>query len=137
MKLLSLLNAAATPAATTTDWHATEPWVRYGMRTVTQLCGGLLLGSILFSVAGAVVASGTVSVDGDYKTVQHLEGGIVSKILVHNGDRVKEGQVLVQLGVGFVLCRVGTIVRGKLQMIGGGLRCHNQLVEVRLGHGLG
>ena len=97
MKILSFLNAAATPTATTSDWHATEPWVRYGMRTVTQLCGGLLLGSILFSVSGAVVASGTVSVDGDYKTVQHLEGGIVSKILVHNGDRVKVGQVLVQL----------------------------------------
>ena len=97
MKLLSFLNPAATPSPASTDWHATEPWVRYGMRTVTQLCGGLLLGSILFSVSGAVVASGTVSVEGDYKTVQHLEGGIVSKILVHNGERVKEGQVLVQL----------------------------------------
>ena len=96
MKLLSFLREATAPAANT-DWHSTEPWVRFGTRTVTQLCGGLLIGSMLFSISGAVVATGTVSVEGDYKTVQHLEGGIVSKILVHNGDRVKEGQILVQL----------------------------------------
>ena len=29
--------------------------------------------------------------------MQHLEGGIVSKILVKNGDSVKEGDVLVKL----------------------------------------
>lgn len=97
MKLLSFLSSAATPADLNTDWHATEPWVRYGMRTVTYLCGGLLLGSMLFSVSGAVVTGGTVSVEGDYKSVQHLEGGIVAKILVHNGDRVKDGDVLVHL----------------------------------------
>ncbi|MEQ1669413.1 MAG: HlyD family type I secretion periplasmic adaptor subunit [Hyphomicrobium sp.] len=97
MKLLSFFSAAATPADVNTDWHATEPWVRYGMRTVTYLCGGMLLGSLLFSVSGAVVTGGTVSVEGEYKTVQHLEGGIVSKILVHNGDRVKDGDVLVHL----------------------------------------
>lgn len=85
------------PPAVVTDWHATEPWVRYGMRTVVYLCGGLLVGSMLFSVSGAVVTSGIVAVEGDYKTVQHLEGGIVSKIFVHNGDRVQTGDVLVQM----------------------------------------
>ena len=97
MKLLSFFNSLTTPAATSTDWHSTEPWVRFGMRTVVYLCGGLLAASMLLSVSGAVVTSGTVAVEGDYKSVQHLEGGMVSKILVHNGDRVKEGDVLVHL----------------------------------------
>lgn len=97
MKPFSFLNAASSPADASTDWHATEPWVRFGMRTVTYLCGGLLIGSILFSVSGAVVTSGTVAVEGEYKTVQHLEGGIVGKILVRNGDRVKAGDVLIRL----------------------------------------
>ena len=97
MKILSFLKTNALPAASSIDWHATEPWVQYGMRTVKYLCGGLLLGSILFSVSGAVVTSGIVAVEGDYQSVQHLEGGIVSKILVHNGDRVKEGDVLVHM----------------------------------------
>lgn len=102
MKLLSFLNPATSPAGVNTatlnsDWHATEPWVRFGMRTVTYLCGGLLAGSLLFSVSGAVVTGGTVSVEGEYQTVQHLEGGIVQKIMVRNGDRVKAGDVLVHL----------------------------------------
>ncbi len=97
MKLLSYFSAAPPAPEVSMDWHATEPWVRYGMRTVTYLCGGLLAGSMLFSVSGAVVTSGTVAVEGEYQTVQHLEGGIVSKILVHNGDRVKSGDVLVRL----------------------------------------
>ncbi|HPG89151.1 MAG TPA: HlyD family type I secretion periplasmic adaptor subunit [Hyphomicrobium sp.] len=96
MGLASYLTSPDTPSVNT-DWHATEPWVRYGMRTVVYLCGGLLIGSMLFSISGAVVTSGTVGVEGEYKTVQHLEGGIVSKILVHNGDRVAAGDVLIQL----------------------------------------
>ncbi len=89
---------AASPAdMDTTDWHATEPWVRFGIRTVFYLCGGLLAASLLFSVSGAVVTGGTVAVEGEYKTVQHLEGGIVSKIVVRNGARVKEGDVLIKL----------------------------------------
>ncbi len=49
------------------------------------------------SISGAVVTSGTVSVESNYKTIQHLDGGIVSKILVKNGDHVKEGDVLIRL----------------------------------------
>jgi HlyD family secretion protein len=97
MKLLSFFNAQLSPATTSTDWHSTDPWVRFGMRTVIYLCGGLLAASMLFSVSGAVVTNGIVGVEGDYQAVQNLEGGIVSKILVHNGDRVKLGDILVHM----------------------------------------
>lgn len=83
--------------STASDWHMTDPWVRFGNRTVYWMFGGLIVASMLFSVSGAVVATGTVSVEGEYKTVQHLEGGIVAKILVRNGDRVRTNQPLVQL----------------------------------------
>lgn len=88
---------SAEPPATETDWHSTEPWVQFGTRTVMFLCGGLLLASVLFDITGAVVASGQVAVEGEYKAVQHLEGGIVDKILVSNGDVVQQGQILVRL----------------------------------------
>lgn len=45
----------------------------------------------------AIVAEGIVSVETNRKTVQHFEGGIVSEILVHEGQRVKEGDVLFRL----------------------------------------
>ncbi|MET3900447.1 HlyD family secretion protein [Devosia sp. UYZn731] len=49
------------------------------------------------SIAGAVIASGVVSVEGGSKRIQHAEGGIVSEILAHNGDMVQAGDVLVRL----------------------------------------
>ena len=45
----------------------------------------------------AAIGLGTVQVEGNKKAVQHLEGGIVSEILVENGDYVTVGQALVQL----------------------------------------
>ena len=45
---------------------------------------------------GAAFAPGTVTVKS-YKAVQHLEGGIVSEILVRNGDLVESGQPLLIL----------------------------------------
>ncbi len=51
----------------------------------------------LAPVAGAVIAQGTVKVDMNRKTVQHQEGGMVKQVLVRDGDRVRQGQVLVVL----------------------------------------
>lgn len=57
--------------------------------------GGYLLGGA--PLAGAVVASGVVKVADNRKSVQHLEGGIVKEIRVHNGERVAAGQTLIVL----------------------------------------
>lgn len=96
--MIPRLKAAAIPTgADRSDWRTTEPWVRYGMRVVVFMCGGLLLFSTLVSISGAVIATGTVAVETNYKTIQHLDGGIVDKILVKNGDPVKAGDVLVKL----------------------------------------
>ena len=48
-------------------------------------------------LGSAVVASGTVTAEGNRKTVQHLEGGLVSEIFIHEGDHVEAGQVLIRL----------------------------------------
>jgi HlyD family secretion protein len=45
----------------------------------------------------AVIATGFVETETNRKTVQHLEGGIVRDILVKEGERVAEGQVLFRL----------------------------------------
>ncbi|MCR6631819.1 MAG: HlyD family type I secretion periplasmic adaptor subunit [Magnetospirillum sp.] len=45
----------------------------------------------------AVVTAGTVMVESKRKMVQHREGGIVSQILVKEGDQVAAGTVLVKL----------------------------------------
>lgn len=78
-------------------WQASEPWVRLGTRTATLMFAGLIGISLVVSIAGAVLAPGTVTVEGNYKAIQHLDGGIVSRINVRNGDLVKRGDVLLRL----------------------------------------
>ncbi len=43
------------------------------------------------------VAEGEVVPSGQIKTVQHLEGGIIKKILIQEGERVEKGQQLMLL----------------------------------------
>ncbi|MDP2098670.1 MAG: HlyD family type I secretion periplasmic adaptor subunit [Methylobacter sp.] len=45
----------------------------------------------------SALAPGTVVVESYRKTVQHLDGGIVAKILIKDGDVVTEGQTLITL----------------------------------------
>lgn len=45
----------------------------------------------------AAVAPSVIIVDGNRKTVQHLEGGIIAEILARDGDRVAAGQPLLRL----------------------------------------
>ncbi|GAB5504359.1 HlyD family type I secretion periplasmic adaptor subunit [Pyruvatibacter sp.] len=48
-------------------------------------------------LAGGAIAPGTISPDGSLKTIQHLEGGIIHKFMVEDGDRVEAGDPLVVL----------------------------------------
>ncbi len=89
----SLKSALAAPAD---DYGSTVPWIRYGNRVLAVLVAGSFLFGFI-TISGAVVATGTVNVETNYKTVQHLDGGIVAKILVRNGDRVAEGDIIVKL----------------------------------------
>lgn len=60
------------------------------------LVGGLLGWSVLASVSGAVIATGTVAVETRNRIVEHIDGGTVSGILVRDGDRVAQGDLLLR-----------------------------------------
>ncbi|MEI6830258.1 MAG: HlyD family type I secretion periplasmic adaptor subunit [Synechococcaceae cyanobacterium ELA445] len=51
----------------------------------------------LTPITEVVHASGEVIPEGNVYTVQHLEGGIVEKVAVNEGDQVEKGQLLIQL----------------------------------------
>ena len=48
-------------------------------------------------LAGGAMAQGTVSPEGELKTIQHLEGGRIRAFVAHDGDRVEEGAPLLVL----------------------------------------
>lgn len=68
-----------------------------GIVIIAVFFGGLIAWSALLPFYGAVVAPGTVKVLQNKKVVQHLEGGIIEKIFVREGDEVKAGEVLIRL----------------------------------------
>jgi HlyD family secretion protein len=45
----------------------------------------------------AAIAGGVIEAESSRKTIQHLEGGIIARILVKDGDEVTAGQVLIRL----------------------------------------
>ncbi|NND90786.1 MAG: HlyD family type I secretion periplasmic adaptor subunit [Granulosicoccus sp.] len=57
----------------------------------------LLLWAGTMPLSSAAIAVGTVGVAGQRKTIQHLDGGIISSIHVQDGDRVKNGDSLATL----------------------------------------
>ncbi|EEX13394.1 type I secretion membrane fusion protein, HlyD family [Citreicella sp. SE45] len=48
-------------------------------------------------ISGAIVAGGQIQVDQNRQVVQHPDGGVVSEILVEEGDVVETGDVLIRL----------------------------------------
>jgi HlyD family secretion protein/epimerase transport system membrane fusion protein len=70
-------------------------WMGYSI--ALMFFGGFGLWSVMAPLASAAIAPGVVSPDGSRKTVQHLEGGIIRSINVHEGDEVHAGEKLVTL----------------------------------------
>lgn len=70
---------------------------RLGLLILLIGFGGFVLWALLAPLDSGVPAQGVVSVESQRKTVQHLSGGIVEKILVREGDEVEAGQSLVIL----------------------------------------
>lgn len=68
-----------------------------GLLVIVLFFGGLTIWSVYFPFQGAVIATGEVKVVGERKVVQHLEGGIIDRIFVKEGDLVTKGDVLIRL----------------------------------------
>ena len=71
--------------------------IRFGVLALIIGLGGFIIWAAFVPLAKGVVATGTVVVDGNRRTIQHLEGGIVGAIHVRDGSQVKAGDVLIEL----------------------------------------
>jgi HlyD family secretion protein len=59
--------------------------------------GGFGLWATTAPLSAGLISQGSFVATGNNKIVQHLEGGIISEILVREGDKVVEGQPLMRL----------------------------------------
>jgi HlyD family secretion protein len=79
-----------------TGWSPMRPLI-IGFTAVLLLVGGFGVWAVQAKIAGAIIAPGRLEVDRNRQIVQHLDGGVVSEILVEEGDRVDVGQTLLRL----------------------------------------
>lgn len=77
--------------------RATRGTRLFGYAIILLFFGGFGTWASVASLASAALAPGIISPDGSRKTIQHLEGGIVEKIHVRDGETVQAGQPLITL----------------------------------------
>jgi HlyD family type I secretion membrane fusion protein len=71
--------------------------MRIALIVVGVFAAIFILWGFVAPLSKAAIAPGVVQVEGRRRTVQHLEGGIVSEILVRENMRVRKGQPLMRL----------------------------------------
>jgi len=71
--------------------------IRLAALVIVIFVGAFIVWSSYTRITEVVVSSGEVSPVGSVKRVQHLEGGIVKRINVKDGDLIQKGEVIMEL----------------------------------------
>ncbi|MEM7710562.1 MAG: HlyD family type I secretion periplasmic adaptor subunit, partial [Pseudomonadota bacterium] len=98
-----------------TAWSSTRH-LTLGLIGLVVLLGGFGSWATLANISGAIISSGRVAVDSNREVVQHPDGGVVTEILVREGDRVEAGAPLVRLDA-TLMASERQILRDQLQEI--------------------
>ncbi|MFQ6553613.1 HlyD family type I secretion periplasmic adaptor subunit [Aestuariibius insulae] len=96
-------------------WSASRP-LTIGFIALIILVGGFGTWSVMAQISGAIIATGQIEVDQNRQVIQHPDGGVVQAITVDEGDRVEEGDLLIQLDP--------TLLQSELSIV------ENQLFEI-------
>lgn len=87
----------------------THRLVAWGCVLCILLFGGFGAWSATVPLSSAVIAPGVVKVLSKRRPVQHLQGGIVKEVLVHEGDQVERGQLVARLDTTQIEANLGVL----------------------------
>ncbi|WP_424938882.1 HlyD family type I secretion periplasmic adaptor subunit [Aliiroseovarius sp. S253] len=99
------------PMQSMPNFSARRPLI-LGFIALLILVGGFGTWSVASKLSGAVIAEGQVQIEQNRKVVQHLDGGVVTEILIDEGDTVEAGDVLIRLDEGQLASQL-TIIEGQ------------------------
>src|SRR2546430_10071038 len=68
-----------------------------GWLIIAIFFGGIGSWAVTAPLNGAVVGNAVVKVDGNRKSVEHLDGGIVEELRIKEGDKVNAGDIVIVL----------------------------------------
>ena len=101
---LSMAPTSQPPRQTTSSAPPSEPAPTsalfstvFGLLVVFGVIGGIGVWGGTAPLASAVVAEAFVAVDSHRKSVQHVDGGVVDRVLVRDGASVRAGEPVVVL----------------------------------------
>ena len=97
-------------------------WTLFGLFALIAAFGGLGMWAATASLDSAVVAVGKVTVASKRKVVQHLEGGVIQRLTVRDGDSVQEGDVLIEFDPTRAKTRFAIVRTGYLSALAGEAR---------------
>ena len=89
-----------------------RPFILTGYFALLLLVGGIGTWAAVTRISGAVIASGSLEVEGNRQVVQHPSGGVISAINVRDGAAVDAGDILVTLEGDSLFSELG-IVEGQ------------------------
>ena len=110
-----MVNAPANQA--TRDRWRLRPLLMVGYMTLVLLVFGIGAWAAASRIAGAVVGSGALEVQGNRQVVQHPTGGVIKEILARNGDKVAAGDVLIELDGEDLRPELGTVEGQWIEML--------------------
>ncbi|UZK67716.1 HlyD family type I secretion periplasmic adaptor subunit [Sphingomonas sp. M1-B02] len=90
------------------SWTIRKP-LGIGLAALIGLFGFVFVWASTFNISGAVIGKGQVQASVNRIAVQHPIGGVVAKILVNSGDKVKSGDVVVKLDDSSLRSELATI----------------------------
>lgn len=103
------------------EWQSLKSSIRnhllvgvLGFLTLIGLFGGWAVGT---EIVGAVIAQGSLVVETSLKKVQHPVGGVVSELMVRDGDRVKAGDVVMRIDATMTRANLAIIVKSLDQFV--------------------
>lgn len=107
MALLDAANRVMRPVFNSTDVKPVSPngapsdsikqVALAGWLIIAVFFGGIGAWAMTAPLNGAVVGNAVIKIDGNRKSVQHLDGGIVKEMHIKEGDKVNVGDVLIVL----------------------------------------
>ncbi|MGI9835742.1 HlyD family type I secretion periplasmic adaptor subunit [Vibrio vulnificus] len=83
-----------------------------GFLFIALFGGGIGYWAATAKLESAAIAYGDLSVSSQRQAIQHLEGGIVERLMIQEGDYVEKGQLLIQLSEQQSLSRLESL-KGK------------------------